>query len=383
MNSHAEIQDLLEGYVDETLDRDTYRVVDAHLAGCEECRTILDEVAPVDLTELAGGAIDDRVLRRSVRRAVRRTVIDTALGLLALWIALWLIAALVVQPLIVGRGDRAVAASRATYDLAMMFNEGATVTDIEISSGFLQREFTMTVALPIGSNLAEMGSISTRLGILGFGDANGGRVWPFVESLDNGGDAQVRLEQLGSGTVATVATRFSEPISIGRAQQIADSTAHDVRVVWAGFPIDDAAERSGMLFEPGSTVGYGTCLSPVPFDDGFFGATSAGGGGSGSIAFSNASIETALSEVRRALANLADHSGLTANMGVSGSTSPERIGQALDYLTQPDPGVTSLVVTGPTPEIVGFLDDVGADWVSVLGVDLYNWSQPVCGRWSP
>ncbi len=379
MRTHDEIQDLLEGYVDETLDRETYRAVDEHLAGCEECRTILDEVAPVDLSGLAGGAVDERVLRRSVRRAMRRTVIDAALTLLALVMAVWLVGVFVIQPLIVNRGGRAAAASRATYDLAIMFNEGATVTDFKIDSTSFRRVFTVDLSLPVGSGLAELGSVSTRLGIVGLGGAGGGRWWPFVDNLDTGGDARERLELLGSGTVATVSVRFSDPISIGRAQQLADSTAHDVRVVWAGFPVDATEERSGLLFESGSTVGYGTCLGPETLGDDFFGATSADGG-SGSIAFWPASIDKALTEVRRALGNLVDHPNLIADLAVPEPSSPERVEQALTYLSRPDPGVVSLVVTGPTAEILGFLGETEEARASVLAVDLYNWSIPVCGR---
>ncbi len=379
MRSHAELQDLLEGYVDETLERDTYRLVDEHLAGCKECRAILDEVALVDLTDLVGGAIDDRVLRRSVRRAMRRTVIDAALGLLALVIAVSAIGALVVQPLVVNRNDRAVAAARATHDLTIMFNEGATITDVRIDSTSFHRVFTFEVSLPVGSSLVPSGAVSTRLGVAAFSGESGGSVWPFVEALDSGGDAVDRLERLGPGTVATVDVRFSEPISIDNAQQLAESTSHDVRVVWAGFPIDSTKERAGMLFESGSMVGYGTCLSPVPLDDDFFGATSAGGGGY-SIASTPASVDAALTEVRRALTNLVEHTSLTSNVGIPGSSSPQRIAQARDYLAQPDPGVVSLVVTGPTDEVLGFLEQAKGDWATVLAVDLYNWSQPVCGR---
>ncbi len=39
--THEELQDLLEAYVDETLDRATRAEVDRHLAGCDECRAII------------------------------------------------------------------------------------------------------------------------------------------------------------------------------------------------------------------------------------------------------------------------------------------------------------------------------------------------------
>jgi hypothetical protein len=379
MMTHDEIQDLLEGFVDETLDRDTYREVKAHLTGCAECRSILDEVAPVDLSGLMGGSVDERMLRRSVRRAMWRTVIDAALMLLALVLAVWIVGTFVVQPLVVNRGGRAAAAARATYDIAAMFNEGATVTDFTIESTSFRRVFTVDLALPVGSDMVDMGTVATRLGVFGFRGETGGRVWPFVENRDSGGDAREELDRLGSGTVATVAVRFGEPVSIERAQELADSTEHDVRVVWAGFPVDAIEEKSGLPFEPGSVVGYGTCLDPPNVDDDFFAATSASGGGN-SGGFSPASIGGALSEVRRALTNLVGHPQLATELPYAGADSLERVQQALTYLSQADPGVVSLVVTGPTPEILGFLDEAASAWTSVLAVDLYNWSIPVCGR---
>jgi hypothetical protein len=80
------------------------------------------------------------------------------------------------------------------------------------------------------------------------------------------------------------------------------------------------------------------------------------------------------------LTNLVGHPQLATELPYAGADSLERVQQALTYLSQADPGVVSLVVTGPTPEILGFLDEAASAWTSVLAVDLYNWSIPVCGR---
>ncbi len=41
-----------------------------------------------------------------------------------------------------------------------------------------------------------------------------------------------------------------------------------------------------------------------------------------------------------------------------------------------------LVLTGPSIELVGYLDDTStqSNTAQVLAVDFYNWSTPVCGR---
>jgi hypothetical protein len=50
-------------------------------------------------------------------------------------------------------------------------------------------------------------------------------------------------------------------------------------------------------------------------------------------------------------------------------------------LTELDnPRVASLVVTGPTEEVIDFIEEAAPDVVNVLALDLTNWFQPLCGR---
>jgi predicted anti-sigma-YlaC factor YlaD len=123
--SHEEIQDLLEDYVDDRLDRETRKLVDDHLKTCAECRQILDDVAPVDVSALGALTYDEATMRRIVRRSLFRTAWNTLLLLFAGWIALWFFAALVIQPLVVNRGGRAADIVQATVDLGIMLNPGA------------------------------------------------------------------------------------------------------------------------------------------------------------------------------------------------------------------------------------------------------------------
>jgi len=380
MNAHDEIQDLLEGYVDETLDRATYKRVEAHLAGCAECRAILDEVAPVDLSGLAGGAVDERALRRSVRRAMWRTVTNTALMLVSLWIVGWLISAAVIQPLVVNRGDRAVIATRATFDMAMMVNEGAITTDWDVTSGPASRTNTAHLALQVGAGAKELGEVGSRIGITRFGDPLGGWFWPYVTGNNTGTPGEYRLSELGSGTVATVAAHFNEPISMARAQELADSTEYDVRVVWAGFP---TSQREDLDETPFSGFGYGvlgypTCLEPGMVDESHFGGTSASGGYG--IGIAPASITNALAEVRRVVGTLTANPWLIERVIDQNASDVERLEQTAAHLAQADPGVVTLVVTGPTTELVEFLAETEVEYPVVLAVDFYNWSDFVCGR---
>ncbi len=369
MTDHDEIQDLLEGYVDETLDRSTRRLVDSHLADCAMCRAILDDVAPVDLGAMHAPQLDERHLRRSVRRAMRRTVLDAVLMLLAIWMAVWLLAALVIQPLVVNRGGRAAAAAQATIDMAVMYNPGATVTDFSIQTSWLRRTFTAEVGLPVGSALEPMGEVTTAIGPVGFGDEHGGGVWPFAGS-DAVSSVLDTLDRLGDGTVATVQVWFDDPSTVDEAQALADSTGTDTRVVWAGFV---AAE--GWPTSSGDVYGYATCIDrDSEFDESFLAATSAGGSKGGR--FSPSSVLLAQENVVRALENLVGHPRMAADLA---QLSDGAFESARRYV-EAEGRVATLVVTGPSQQIRAFVDDNGFESGVVLAVDFYNWSTPVCGR---
>jgi predicted anti-sigma-YlaC factor YlaD len=124
---HEELQDLLEDYVDDRLNRPARKVVDDHLKGCAECRSILDDVAPVDIAALGAGRFDEHVMRRTVRRSLFRTAVNTAMLLFAGFITVWFLSALVIQPLVVNRGGRAAEIARASIDVATMSNPGAVL----------------------------------------------------------------------------------------------------------------------------------------------------------------------------------------------------------------------------------------------------------------
>lgn len=369
MTDHDRIQDLLEGYVDETLDRPTRKMVDAHLAACEQCRAILDEVAPIDLTHLPVPNVDERRLRRSVQRAMRRTVLDAMLMLVTVWLAGWLLTALVLQPLIVDRGGRAAAAGRATIDTAIMYNPGATLTEFSIATSWLRRTFTAEVGIPVGSTMQPAGEIAAVLGPIGLGEADGGDVFPYVGSGGIAGPLDT-LDRLGEGTVATVQAWFDEPIDLTAAQVLADSTSTDARVVWAGFsPGDGSSEPEGIVY------GYGTCIgTDSNIDDALLGATSANA--SQDNLFSPASLAGARTNVIRALDNLITHPRIAAGFG---HTSVDRLAEARDAIAS-DGRVATLVVTGPSPEVAAFLERNGIGSGAVLAVDFYNWSAPLCGR---
>ena len=365
--THEEIQELLEGFVDETLDRATRHEVDVHLAACDECRSILDGVAPVVLGS-AAGSWDEKAMGRAVRRSMLRVAADALLLLFAAWIAVWLLSLLILQPFVLNRGGRAVAATVATVDLAIMSNPGTAVSEYIYMSEWLSRTTEVDLSLPLGSAVTGLGSIHSRIGPLGFGSADGGRlspVLPYHETSVVGGDESLRA--VGDGTVATIQVLFEDGISVDTAQAMVGTPA-DISVIWAGF---EAAGGGGSALAPAGVLGYTTCSSHLITVSGAAGSS---GGGSGNYFGMPASVSDAAEETRRAVGNLIDYPELVAGIGASVEDGAE----ALERLATPT--VKELVVTGPTGDLLDFIDEVDPDSVSVIEIDFMNWSEPPCAR---
>ncbi len=364
---HEEIQDLLEGYVDETLDRATRRKVDTHLATCDECRAILEGVAPVELGD-ASGVWDAGGMRRAVRRSMLRVAGDALLILFAVWLAAWLLSLLVLQPLVLNRGGRAEAATVATVDLAIMSNPGVVMTEYSYRSQWLSRTTEVQLSLPVGSGLNDVGSVESRIGPLGFGSSDGGRLSPFVfdEYASDSRDEDV-LRAVDDGTVGTVRVRFDDAVDIETAQGMVDSD-NDVSVVWSGFEVADV---EGSDLAPAGVLGYATCGTPSPV---VTGAAGSSGGGGGTFFGGPASITGALEETRRAVGTLIEHPELLTGIGAS----VEDASAAVERLESPV--VREMVVTGPTPEILGFIDEMAPGATAVIEIDFMNWSEPPCAR---
>lgn len=364
--THEEIQDLLEPYVDETLDRERRRVVDAHLATCVECRAILDEVAPVDLGLVEPSAWAPRHMRRAVRRSLLRVAVDAVLLLIAATLVAWLLSLLVLHPLVINRGGRAEAATIATADLAVMLNPGASVTGYGFQSHLLARTSEVTVVLPVGSDIEDLGTFESRIGPFAFGGSGGGTLIPFLASDEAAIGGEERLDAVPDGTVATVRLSFETPMDLAAAQALLASDA-DVRVVWAGFSVGVLESR----LTSAGLLGYGTC-GQMPIE--VSGTAGASGGGSGTGLGDPASIDRALGETVRALVNLIDHPDLLEGIGAT-KEEAEAAFEALDA-----PRVAALVATGPTDQIRRFIDEADPDAVGVLAIDFTNWFQPLCGR---
>ncbi len=254
-----------------------------------------------------------------------------------------------------------------------MFNPGAAVEDWSYDSGVLSRTTRVRLVSSIGSRVSELGVVESRLTPTGFGDAGGGPFHPMVvRETGDTFDLASHLARLGDGTVATIELVWSDPISLEAAGALARSP-HDVRVVWLGFAVDDSSGYSGPGFDPGGVLGGPACDdSQLPNEI----SSRGGGAGSGNAFVSEPSAERAWRHVEDVLDELLEHPEFIESLGRGWSR--DAVEQAARFLDEQR--VRTMVVTGPTTELLEFVESAGSDFGGVRDVDFYNWFTPICGR---
>lgn len=314
---------------------------------------------PVVLDDLDFPFPDDDGLRKSVRRAIGRTAVDAA-ALTVIIIVVGLLASLfVIQPLVLNRGDRAAIAARAAYEAPMIFNPGVEVSRFRIDSGLWGRDTTVQVGIPLGTSTESLDDVVSEINLFSLD----------LPRLVRGPSTFVPLSDvlpgLDPGTVATVSFSVPSPLSIEAAQALAEDPGSDVRLTWVGF---DAV--SSELGQPG----YPLCRTMETPDRDLFAATSASAGGT--LMSGLPSVDRALASVRDALETIASHDGVAAAIANGSRGAVSSLAGALEGPV----AVTSFVVTGPTPEVIDFLDNLGVSDGLVLSVGFYSWGSPICGR---
>jgi hypothetical protein len=357
MNSEH-VTDRLDAYVDGTLPDSERVTINEHVAVCDSCAAALRSYDPVDLDGLQHSFEDDG-LQRTVRRALRRTAVDAAALTVIVLVVGVLLSLFIIQPLLINRSDRAAVAARAMYEAPMLFNPGVEVPDFRIASGLMDRNATSSPRIQLGTGTSRLDQAIGRIGLfrlqlewrVGWGETPVG-VRDVLPGLDD-------------GTVVTVAVVPPTPLSVGATQALADDPDHDVRLTWVGFDVMSS------VFGP---VGYPLCMNDAHIREELFASSSAGFSGSGTG--TPPSVQRALDSARYALDLMASQREVAAALGGDD-------GGAIESLAASMPGerhVTTVVVTGPTPEVVAFLDDLGVDDGEVLAVGFYSWGSPVCGR---
>jgi hypothetical protein len=292
-------------------------------------------------------------------------------------VAVWALSSFVAVPIVVDRGDRPDAALMATWDLAVMLQPGAEITEWRSSAGLISRSFDIPTVLRVGGSTEDLGVVQSRLGPWSFSGEHGG---PLVSQVQEDRGTEASLEHLPPGTVATVELGWLQAIDIADAQALMDAHS-DVSVIWAGFPTGPGS--TGLVAGFGAEdmpgyLGYGTCSVDPPNARFGWGGFSMGSAGS-LDPLVEPSITHALDQVRRAMDNLVSRTEFVDAIGRFGGASPADVEHAREYLAGSNPGVVSMVVTGPTDLVRQFVHDAAPPVVVVRAVDFWNWSGPICG----
>lgn len=375
---HHLARDLLEGYVDNSLEVETRSQLESHLETCTECRAILEATeTPIELSPVAGprDEWDEKRMRKTVRRTLFRLVFDA----LSLWIIgaiiLTLVSALAIQPVLINRGDRSRAAALATWDLAIMTTPGASIDSWQNDASLFGREISVDVGMYTGREYRPLGSYQTELGIWRFRNATGGGIGPFL-----GTESQTfQPDRLPEDTVATIALSWwDNPITMEQAAAI-QPDFEDAWLLWVGFSVAPAFPPGTAQFpaDPDYVLGFNPCGEPVftDYEPGYFSSGSSGGGGNFSSCFflDQATVEQSVTSLRRATANLAGHRFLVDALEDSSSQALRNIETVSAWLAANEPQVVTMVITGPSHSISDIVATSGAEGASLLDVDFWNW----------
>jgi hypothetical protein len=363
----------LRAFLDDDLAAVDAREVEGHLEACEGCVAALDDLepAPVLPREEAAGttAWDERRMRRAVRRTVLRTAVNTVLLLVLAALLLQVVGWFVVHPLLVDRGGRLESHVTATIDLPVLLIPGAEGGELVSEPGWLRRTTEVEFRRGVGSRSTSIGSFGTRIGPSGMSTTSGWDLWPGAYSLETGpGEGNdptpFEPERLGEGTAVTVELQWLQPVGLEAADAVAAGSA-DVALLWVGFRVPGAPHPQ----DPAWTLGYSAYAERWPelseMRTGGFGTSDAT---QWRFQSEDLGARHALGEVRRATANLAAI-GWPAVDDPDGYGALADLDATADALAATEPGVASLVISGPTRAVAQAVAEHGPDQALLLEID--------------
>jgi hypothetical protein len=379
----------LRAHLDGTLGPAEDLEVATHLEGCRTCIARLDDLSEppmlpaVDRTASAETpGWDDKRMRRSVRRTLLRTAWNAALLLIAGAIVLQLLGSYVLQPLLVARGDRVADSIVATVDVPIMTIPGAELAELRSNPGIVRRTTEASFERFVGSRPAELGWLTTRIGPIGMSTPH--TAWPSLSygslhALDGSRVGPVdrspvpfEADRLAAGTAVTVQVAWDRPVARSDAQAVA-ATTDEVALSWVGFDVPGSPRELGS-----PQLGYSACgtilASLREMSSGLGGYGAAGGFRDWEVAGDG--VEHALTELRRATANLAATGWADSSDPDSPLSEPAA---TADALATGDPGVTSLVVTGPLDAVDAVVEAADADRAELLEIDFDRGAPEPCG----
>ena len=256
----------------------------------------------------------------------------------------------------------------------MLVTPGASVDRWTADATLFGRDLSVKLVRFVGSEPRPLGVFETDLGLFSFSQRGANPVNPYV----GGSSRKFVPQRLPAGTVVTVQLLwFDQPLSVEDAEALIPDP-EQATVLWAGFDVSPAlgGHLDGFPGDPGAVLGYHTCEAPRILDLGgsFFSVGSAMSSGTVTgCFFQPASVAHALSQTRRATLNLASNADLIEALEDSSLESLQNVADVAVWLGDNQPGVASLVVTGPTNNVARILEASGADEAVQLDVDFWNW----------
>lgn len=228
---HHIARDLLAGYAEGSLEPETLREVQEHVAACTECGELLEGDRPVQLPLIAGPAPwSEKKTMKTARRALLRAALSAGLIYLVAWLPLSLMASSAASA-VIERNGRGLDAERAAAAIGSMLIPGGRVDSSSTARGFLRREYSARVRRRIGGIDHTVADIWVKLGVIGASM----RVVPAASDtqfppnpysstfnptgLSTGLPGGLQPDVLPDGSVVTVQMIFQEPLSYDDAEK--------------------------------------------------------------------------------------------------------------------------------------------------------------------
>lgn len=400
---HHVAQDLLVGYAEGTLTPETKTSLEEHLAGCAECRGILEEDLPISLPLAPTPPIwTQKRAVRTGRRALFRAALAAVFAYLLVGVPLTALSRNAISA-VIDRNGRGVVAAQVPASIGTLFVPGGQARTIGPESKLMEREYGARISRQIGGIQRNVGDIWLKIGLsstetrvvpansdatfpanpysstwnpTGLGTSGGSgltqgilpdgsviTVQLFFDGLSLE-EARDRLAQLGCGRVPTdggssarkhavPVPKTSAAIAPAPAQPVEElspearfySNLAETSVTWVGF----AADPSGLVGGYSAVGGFG---------HGYLGAPS------------GCDLEVARKEVTAKLDLLSRPE--FSRMFEGGDDGPQALRTARKEISE-NPRVVTIVVTGPTRSVEKIIQGAKAVTVFQLDQDLYNY----------
>lgn len=366
-DGHHPTREDLRLYLDDELDPERATEVADHVEGCDACIQALGELSepvPIGSTATEPTPYDARRMRRAVRRTLYSVAWRAAALLVVVLLAGQFVGTLVIDPLVIGRGERTTRHVVASMDLPVMLRPGAEIHQVISTPGVFRRTTEVQVERIVGGTVVDLGSYETRLGPLAMRTSEPIMPETGPRLTGDAGDrspVEFRPERLGDGTAVTVELVWRDAIDRAAAADLPGGS-DDVALTWVGFEVLDLPQE-----DPWHRLGYSTCAEiPEWILERSFGGF--GGSGFRAIPDETHGPDHALEQLRRATDNLAATGWLDDESILDGGPL-EDVDATARWLRDNDPGVTRAVLTGPTTMIEEIVAEHDPDWAHLLEVD--------------